>query len=39
MTNKGLQFGAATQADQAAYTALYQALLSYDVQLTQAVSR
>jgi hypothetical protein len=39
MTNNGLQFAPAVSGDQPYYSALYQALLSYDVRMAQAVSR
>jgi hypothetical protein len=38
MIKNGLKFAAATPGDQPYYTAFYQALLSYDMQMTQAAS-
>jgi hypothetical protein len=39
MTRQGLKFAPANPGDEPSYTALYQALLSYDMGLTQLVSR
>jgi hypothetical protein len=39
MTSQGLRFAPATQADQPAYTVLYQAMLSYDYRLSQLAAR
>jgi len=39
MMKNGLQFAPATAGDQPFYTAFFQALVTYDAQLTQAVSR
>jgi len=39
MANNGLKFAPAVSGDQASYTALYQALLTYDVQMARTVSR
>jgi hypothetical protein len=39
MMDNGLQFAPAVSGDQSYYTALYQALLTYDLQMAQSVSR
>ncbi len=39
MSSQGLTFAPATQADQPAYTVLYQAFLTYDYRLSQLASR
>jgi hypothetical protein len=39
MASRGLSFAPATAADRPFYTALHRSLVTYDVQLTQAVSR
>jgi len=39
MTRNGLKFAPANPGDEPAYTALYQSMLSYDMGLTQLVSR
>src|SRR5262249_14696193 len=39
MMKNGLQFAPATAGDQSFYAAFFQSLLTYDVQLTQTVSR
>jgi hypothetical protein len=39
MTQRGLKFAPANPGDEPSYTALYNALLSYDMGLTQLVSR
>jgi hypothetical protein len=38
MANNGLTFAPAVSGDQPSYTVLYQALLTYDVQMSQSVS-
>ncbi len=39
MTKNGLKFAPSVSGEQAAYSALYQSILTYDVRLSQAVSR